>query len=327
MGIMPSDIFQKTQSLLQAPFYSPQGVQITPLLQSEYLSHQIGGQVLLKCENLQTTGSFKIRGATSAMINLSQIDKSKGVVTASSGNHGAATAAAAKALGIPVKIFVPESISSTKEQKILSAGATLVKVPGSADYAETVACDTAKEEGLTYISPYNHIDVMAGQGTIAHEILAQQNNIDAVFMSVGGGGLISGVGSYLTETSPEINTIGCWPENAPAMHECMKAGKIISVTEQSTLSDGTAGGIEEGALTLPICQKVISDTVLVSEKEIISAMSSIYHEHGFIIEGAAGVAVAGLIKNKDAYQGKKVVIILCGKNIEQGVFNSALGLA
>lgn len=321
-----ASINSRIQTVLDKPFYSPGGVVATPLIYSDHLSEHSGCNVYLKCENLQTTGSFKIRGATSAILNLSKSDKSKGVITASSGNHGAATASAAQAQGMPVSIYVPTSISSVKEIKITDLGARLIKIEGAGENAEREAVKAAREEGLTYVSPYNHVDVVAGQGTIAEELLNDLPELDAVFVSVGGGGLISGIGSVLKTRKPQVEIVGCWPENAPCMLECMEAGKVIEVHETDTLSDATAGGLEEGALTVPLCQEVISATVTVSEYEIAQAMKLVYQHHGYVIEGAAGVALAGLLKNPRPYTGKNVVIVLCGENITQERFDFALNM-
>jgi len=321
-----ASINERITAVLNKSFYSPGGVVATPLIFSDYLSQHSGCNVYLKCENLQTTGSFKLRGATSAILNLSDSDRRKGVITASSGNHGAATAMAAQAQGIPVSIYVPTSISSIKENKITACRARLIKVEGAGENAEREAVRAAKDEGLSYVSPYNHVDIVAGQGTIAHELLSDLPELDAVFISVGGGGLISGIGSGLKIRKPQVEIVGCWPENAPCMLACMQADEIIEVPESDTLSDATAGGLEEGAMTLPLCQEVISTTVTASELEIAQAMKLVHQHHGYIIEGAAGVALAGLLKNPAQYLGKNVVIVLCGENITQEKFDFALSL-
>ncbi|ELR65622.1 Threonine dehydratase [Photobacterium marinum] len=330
MKIDKSIVAQRTAALQEKQFYSDNGVVKTPLVYSKVLSELCRCNLYFKCENLQNTGSFKVRGATSAMLNLSESDKVKGVITASSGNHGAATAMAAKTLGIPVTIYVPTSISAAKEEKILSCGATLIKVPGVGDNAERQAAADAKEQGLTYISPYNDLNIMAGQGTLAPEILEDLPDVDAIFISVGGGGLISGIGSWMKtrgcDANKNVDIVGCWPENAPAMLECMKAGRIIEVPEKETLSDGTAGGIEEGAITLSVCQDVISATTTVTETEIADAMKSVFEHHHYKVEGAAGVALAGLLKNTSKYKNKNVVVLLCGGNISEDKFNSIVNI-
>jgi len=326
VSIDAASINERILAVLDKPFYSPGGVVETPLIYSDDLSEHSGCNVYLKCENLQTTGSFKIRGATSAILNLSKSDRRKGVITASSGNHGAATASAAQAQGIAVSIYVPTSISSVKEKKITDRGARLIKIEGAGENAETEAVKAAREQELSYVSPYNHVDIVAGQGTIAAELLVDLPEIDTVFISVGGGGLISGIGSGLKIQKPRVEIIGCWPENSPCLLECMKAGQVIEVDEKETLSDATAGGLEQGTLTLPLCKEVISSTVTVSELEIARAMKMVHQYHGFVTEGSAGVALAGLLKDPGAYAGKNVVIILCGENITEKRFGFALDM-
>lgn len=327
MSVSVIEVDQQIVALLDRPFYSESGVRKTPLLHSVQLSALSGCNVYLKCENLQTTGSFKIRGATSALLNLGSDDRLRGVITASSGNHGAATATAASAQNIPVSVFVPTSISITKEVKITDCGATLIKIDGGGENAEREAARVSKEKNLTYVSPYNHPDVIAGQGTIAHELLEQLPELDVVFASVGGGGLISGVGSHLQCRKPGVTVVGCWPANATSMLACIEAGKVVEVAETSTLSDGTAGGVDAGAITLPLCQAVITDTVTVTETEIASAMELIKRHHGFVIEGAAGVAVAGMLKERTKHQGDNVVVVLCGENISDQNFELAMQMA
>ncbi|MFT5484788.1 MAG: threonine dehydratase [Halieaceae bacterium] len=327
MSVNVVEVDNKILALLSKPFYSDSGVQKTPLLHSVALSKLSGCNVYLKCENLQTTGSFKIRGATSALLNLGADDRSRGVITASSGNHGAATATAARAQGVAVSVFVPTSISSAKEVKIADGGATLIKIEGGGENAEREASRVARDKNITYLSPYNHVDVIAGQGTIAHELLDQLPELKAVFASVGGGGLISGIGAHLQCHKPGTIIVGCWPENATSMLACIRAGKVIEVAETSTLSDGTAGGVDEGSITLPLCEAVVTDTVTVAEVEIANAMELVKRHHGFVIEGAAGVAVAGMLKESLKFQGKNVVVVLCGENISDQNFELAMRMA
>ncbi|MCL9782256.1 threonine/serine dehydratase [Vibrio sp. S4M6] len=326
MTVSIEEIASTTASLNPATFYNQQGVIDTPLVFSEHLSERCQCQVYLKCEHLQNTGSFKIRGATAAMLSLSSDNKQKGVLTASSGNHGAATAKAAQALSIPVTIYVPTTINAAKEKKIVDCGAQLIKVEGATEKAEQAAAHDAKTQGRTYISPYNDLNVMAGQGTLAVEIDQQLPEVDTIFASVGGGGMIGGLGCTFKSKSDSPTIVGCWPQSAPTMLECMKAGKVVEVKEKETLSDGTAGGLDSGAITLPICQQVIDVTVTVTESEIAQAMKLVYDHHGWIIEGAAGVALASLLKTSTKYQGKNVVVILCGGNIPEQKFHEVISL-
>jgi threonine dehydratase len=324
MTITPKQIADNIETINAERFYSSAGVQITPLLHSQPLSQLHGANVYFKCEHRQTTGSFKMRGATNALLNLTSAQRRQGIVTASSGNHGATTVKAAVELNIPVTVFVPQEISPAKAEKISALGATLVKVPGQGENAEREALLWARQQQQSYISPYNDVNIITGQGSIAKELMQQLPQIDVVFASVGGGGLISGIGSYFSQFKPQVEIVGCWPENAPAMLQCIKAGKVVQVKEQPTLSDGTAGGIEPGSITLPLCMEVIDTSVCVNESMIAKSMYDIMQYTGDKVEGAAGVALAGFEQLSRQFQGKNVVIILCGGNIDQESFDKAI---
>ena len=202
-------------------------------------------------------------------------------------------------------------------------GANTVLVPGVYAKCQKAAHAAAASQGKTFFSPYSHPDVIAGQGTIGLELDSQCPDLAVVFASVGGG-LIGGIGSYLKSLRPEVEIIGCWPENVSAMHQCLERGEIFEAEESETLSDGTAGGIEKGAITFPICQQVIDRHVLVSEAEIASAMRDIAANERFIIEGSAGVAVASALKTASDYRGKKIAVVICGRNIDLGTYRTVL---
>lgn len=287
----------------------------TPLEYSSALSRLTGCEVYLKCEHLQRTGSFKFRGASNKLRLLSPSQREKGVVTASSGNHGLAMAMAARSLGTEVEVYVPEHASPAKTEAIRLLGAKLVHVPGDALAAELTAMHQAGLGNKAYVPPYNDSEVIAGQGTIAMEMLEQENNFDAVFVSVGGGGMISGIGTAFRARSPRTEIVGCWPANAPSMHASLAAGRIVEIVETDTISDGTAGGIEPDAVTFRICQQVIDHCALVTETEIRNAMRLLAASERWMVEGAAGVAMAGMLQNASRYQGQRVAIVLCGRNI------------
>jgi threonine dehydratase len=296
----------------------------TPLQYSPVLSKALGCEVLLKCEHLQPTGSFKIRGATNKVRLMGRSDRHRGVITASTGNHGKAVAHAARAAGVAATVYVAAGTAPCKIDGIRALGAKLVVVDGSPLEAELQARKAAAVQDQTYISPYNDVDVVAGQGTLGLELLDQEPDLDAVFISVGGGGLIGGTGTALKALCPQINVVGVWPSNSPCMLRALEAGKIIDVREQPTLSDGTAGAIEPGSVTFPICEAVIDHTVEVSEAEIAVAMQRVAQADHWMVEGAAGVALAGLIQRAGAYRDKKVAVALCGRNIDSAVYLSAM---
>ena len=277
--------------------------------------------VLMKLENLQESGAFKMRGAANKLLSLPGEQAARGIVTASNGNHALAVATIGRRLGIPVEVFVFEHIDPHRRNRIESLQARVQMVKGGALLAEQTARREAEQSGRTYVSPYNDWDVIAGQGTIAVEILRQlpqfgTERLDAVFVSVGGGGLIGGIGLHLEPVSPDTEVVGCWPENSAVLYECMRAGKIIEVAEQPTLSVSTAGGVESEAITFGVAQQVIDRGVLVSEAEILDAARRVLREDDQLLEGAAAVAVAAFLKSAGDYTDKTVVIVICGGNAD-----------
>lgn len=300
------------------------GARETPLNESGHFSERTETGFLLKGEHLQRTGSFKMRGAMNKVLCLTEEERNQGIITASSGNHGMATAQAGRVGGIEATIYLPETVSAQKLSSIKRLGANTILVPGNGVEAEKTARAAAEQEGKTYVSPYADLDIIAGQGTVGLELAQQCPELAAVFICVGGGGLISGVGSYLKAQRPNVEIIGCWPENAPAMHLCLEKGEIYDTPETETLSDGSAGGIEEGAITFPICQQVIDRHLLISETEIAAAMSDMEAHENFIIEGAAGVALAAALKSASDYRGRKIAAVICGGNISPDSFRAVL---
>ncbi len=291
-------------------------VRETPLEQSAAL-----GGAFLKLEHLQHTGSFKFRGASHKIALLKPEEGAAGVIAASNGNHGLGVAAAAQLRGIAAEVYVSAQVSPAKARRIEAMGARIRVAGDDPLQAEVAARQAAEASGQVFISPYNDAGVVAGQGTIAVELRRQLPQIDAVFVAVGGGGLIAGIGSYLKAVSPQTEIVGCWPANSPVMHACMQAGSVIDVAESPTLSESTAGGLEPGSITLDLCRRVVDRAVFVSEAEILAAMQKVLHEEHWIIEGAAAVAVAAFLKESQRYAGKNVVVILCGRNVSPEVMS------
>lgn len=290
-------------------------VRRTPTQHSPRLSRLSGAEVFLKLENHQLTGSFKVRGAFHKLLCLSPSALGQGVVSASSGNHGAGLAFAAAKLGCQAEVFVPETADDSKVKAIRHYGAR-VHVHGSdCVQAEAEARRYAGEHNGTYVSPYNDREVMVGQGTMAREILEDAGAPDAIFIALGGGGLISGVGGYLKAVTPDVRVMACSPERSPAMHRCLEAGAIIDVPCFDTLSDATAGGVEPGSITLASCQDVIDRSLLLSEGAIAQATRSLIEDEHLLVEGAAGLALAGFLAHVEEFQQQRVVIVLCGANL------------
>ena len=285
----------------------------------------LGRGVFLKLEHLQHTGSFKFRGASNKIAMLTAEQAAAGVITASNGNHGLGVAAAARARGIAAEVYCSAHVSPAKARRMEAFGARVHSVGEDPLTAEVAARRAAEQSERVFISPYNDLDVAAGQGTIAVEMLRQMTGLDAVFVAVGGGGLIGGIGAYFKAVSPRTEIVGCWPENSPVMHECLRAGRVVEVAERPTLSESTAGGLESGSVTLELCKAAIDRSVLVTEDEILKAMRWMLENEHWLIEGAAGVAVAACMKETAKYEGKNVAVVICGRNVSPEVGKVLVG--
>lgn len=287
----------------------------TPLDPSPYFSEITGADVHVKLENLQHTGSFKLRGACNRLLTLDEAQRARGIVAASSGNHGAALAYAMQRLGLRGVIFVPEGTAKPKVDAIRRAGAELEFFGSDGVETENHARAYARERGLCYVSPYNDPEVIAGQGTCGREIAEDLPEVDAVFVAVGGGGLISGIGGWLAAHNPRTRLVSCQPAASAVMTRSIEAGRILDLPSEPTLSDGTAGGIEEGAITFELVRALVDDYVTVSEDEIVAAMRAFIDTHHMLLEGGAGVALAGLVATGRRYAGQRVAVVICGGNI------------
>jgi threonine dehydratase len=287
----------------------------TPLLYSNWLSNYCAGDVYLKMESEQVTGSFKARGSLNKMkwIREQQLDAMP--VTASTGNHGLGFARACDLLNIKGKVYLPHNAVTSKVQAIRAYDVEL-EFHGDDPYTtETYTRQKAEENGWIYISPYNDLQIIAGQGTIGIEILDRISHPDNILTTVGGGGLISGIGSYVKEKSSKTNIIGCQPENSPEMSVSVQAGKYKEIESRPTLSDGSAGGFERDAITFGMCKKLVDDFILISEDEIEETIRSMIEYHSKLVEGSAAVAIASLLKHPERFSDQITVIIVCGANI------------
>lgn len=287
----------------------------TPLLYSNWLSNFCDGDVYLKLENEQITGSFKARGSLNKLkwIQEQQLDALP--VTASTGNHGLGFARACDLLGIEGKVFLPNNAVSSKVEAIRAYDVELEFHGDDPFTTETYARQQAEKRGWIYVSPYNDPQIIAGQGTIGIEITEKIALPDNILATVGGGGLISGIATYMKEKSPKANIIGCQPENSPEMSVSVNAGEYREMESKPTLSDGSAGGFEPDAITFDICKKQVDDFILISENEIRETIRSMIEYHSKIIEGSAAVAVASLLKYPERFTDQTTVIVVCGANI------------
>ncbi|XP_066923193.1 L-threonine dehydratase catabolic TdcB-like isoform X2 [Clytia hemisphaerica] len=296
----------------------------TPLLKSLWLSNLTGCNVYMKMESEQITRSFKIRGAVNKMSSVIE-SGADNVVTASSGNHGLACAYAGSKLGVCVTIYCPLTASPAKLTAIQSySNATVTKHGDECAETESYARSQANNKNIPYMSPYNDVDNIFGQATIAYEILEDLPDVNAVFIPVGGGGLASGISGYLKATNKDIVTIGCQPEGNAAMYHCIQADRILEDNSflKDTLADGVAGGVEPGAVTFDLCKQNIDKWSLVGEDEIEKAVFDMIDKEKKLVEGAACLAIAALLRMKAEFQGKNVVLIMCGGNINTSVVAS-----
>ena len=302
------------QEVLKAENRIRKFIRKTPIEFSPYLSKLCNCNVYLKLESEQLTGSFKIRGAFNKLLSCKN-ELNNGFITASTGNHGKAVAYVSKMLNIKGTVYVPTKVSQTKLEAIKIYGINIKKYDGTSGKTEIHARRVAEKQKIQFISPYNDIDIAAGQGTVGYEVWEQLQNIDAVFVCIGGGGLISGVAGYLKHKNKNLKIFGCEPRNSCAMSASIKVGNVIEVEHKPTLSDGSAGGIEPGSITFDFCKKYVDEYIQVSEKEIKNAMIFMIEKHHKIIEGAAAVPIASLIKKKNLHRNKNIVVVLSGSGI------------
>lgn len=286
----------------------------TPLVPCPWLSEELGADVRWKLENVQHTGSFKLRGATHALLTMAQEQRARGLVAASSGNHGLGLARAAQQLGVPAEIFVPSTTPAKKREAILRYGASVQVHGDDCVVTEAHARAVADESGRTYVSPYNDATVAAGQGTVMHELLQDWPDVDTVYVALGGGGLISGMAAYGKAQRGDVQFVGCSPTASPAMAECVRRGAIVDVPCGDTWSDSTAGGVEAGAVTFGWCRELVDRFVDVEESAIEQAMrDALVHQH-LLVEGAVGVAIAACRADVER-RGNHIAVIVCGGNL------------
>jgi threonine dehydratase len=295
----------------------------TPLQHSGWLSERAGVPVFLKLECWQRTGSFKLRGAYNAVAQLDAESRTRGLVTASAGNHGQGVALVAGELGIPVDIFVPDSAPETKKARIRQYGARLHTVPGIYDDAAEAARVHAENAGAVHLHPFADPRVVAGQGTVGVEVVEALPRVRTVLVPVGGGGLIGGVGLALkTLTGGAARVVGVQSDATPAMHAAFQAGRVVPAPMGDTLADGLSGETE--AVSFERARRVTDDMVLVKESAIAPAIRDLYRHDGIVAEGSAAVVVAAMRDGVVAVDGPTVLVI-SGGNIDAAVLARILG--
>lgn len=296
----------------------------TPLEYSSYYSRSVNAEVYLKLENIQLTGSFKIRGALNRMFKLSSKEKKKGVVTASAGNHAQGVAYGAKLLGVKATIIVPKTTPKTKIKAIKRYGVNLKVFGEDFDKAEAKAHELEKSTGMIFISPYNDLDVIAGQGTIALEILKEKPDINMIIVPIGGGGLISGIAIAAKSINPKIKITGVQSTSSPCMYESIKAGKIIRAKLKPSIAEGIHANIEKDSITFDFVKKHVDKILLVNESEIKKAIKFLLENHHQIAEGAGAVGLAALLKYKKQFKKRKIAVVISGSNIDMGLLKKII---
>jgi len=284
----------------------------------------VGAEVHLKLENLQDSRSFKLRGVINKILSLSEADSQKLLIAASTGNHGAAFAHALQLFGLRGKLFMPKTSAAVKVENVRSTGVPFELVGEDCIEAETHAAAFARLGGHVWISPYNDLDVVHGQGTVAVELMEQLEGVDTVLVPVGGGGLMSGIAAYLNAVDPSIEVIGCQPLNSCVMYESIKAGEILDIESLPTISDGTAGGIESGSITFDLCRRHVDDFILLEEAEIVAAMRFLHEMEGVTIEGAAALSLAAVLKERRRFAGRRIALIVSGGRVDEATMDKVL---
>jgi len=288
----------------------------TPMELSRPLSKICGGEVWLKLENYQVTGSFKIRGATNKLLSLSEEERRRGVVTSSSGNHAQGVAYAARELGVEATVVVPELTPRVKIDAIKEYGVNLIVEGREYMDSERLARRLERDEGLTFVSPYNDLDLIKGQATVALEMVEDQPDLDVVLVPVGGGGLASGVASVYKQAT-DSTVIGVQSVASPVMYECIRRGHIHDIPLMDSYAEGLHGGLEEGSVTYEICRDLIDSWIILEEDAILEAIGFMLHSHHMLVEGAAAVGPAAVMTDPGRFKDKRVCIIISGGNLSE----------
>lgn len=288
----------------------------TPILTSSSINRITGSEIYFKCENFQKVGAFKFRGATNAVLSLSKEEAECGVATHSSGNHAQALALAAKQNGINAFIVMPDNSPHVKQDAVREYGGNIIFCEPTLKAREETLNNVVAETGAVFIHPYNNYNVIAGQGTAALEILEDMDEFDCIITPVGGGGLLSGTSLTVKSIAPEINVFAAEPEGADDAYHSFKSGEIVPSINPKTIADGLLTSL--GDKTFNIISKLTDDIFRVSDKQIIEAMKLIWQRMKIIVEPSAAVTLGAVLTNPDFFNGKRIVCIISGGNVDLG---------
>lgn len=288
----------------------------TPVLTNQYLNELVGGSIYFKCENFQKVGAFKMRGAASASLRLNTDTMKNGIATHSSGNHAQAVARAAQVLGIPAYIVMPKNAPEIKVEGTRSYGAEIIFCEPTQNARETTLAEVVSKTGAHFIHPYDNYDVIAGQASVALELLEDFPSLDMVMAPVGGGGLLSGTALAVHYMNPNIIVLGAEPKRVADAYRSLKSGQIEQNQRTDTIADGLRTTL--GELTLDIIKRHVTEILTAEEDEIIQAMRLIWERMKIIIEPSCAVPLATILANKETFRGKKTGVILTGGNVDLG---------
>lgn len=297
----------------------------TPLERSGPLSRDFAADIHVKWECDQVTGSFKLRGALNKLRSLSPGERARGVVSASTGNHGLAISHAAKLEGVGLKLFLPETVAAVKRERIEALGVDVEVRGASCDRAEALAREFAAGAGRVFVSPYNDPDIVLGAATTGLELAADPARFDDVLVPLGGGGLVAGIAGYLKAVRPSVRVFGVEPDTSAFMAASIAAGRLVDIEERPTVADAVAGGIEPGSITFPLCRDLLDGIAVVPEALVPRAMALVHERHGRTVEGAGALPFAALLHEPARWAGRSVVAVVSGGNISAARFREVTG--
>lgn len=295
---------------------SLRGVAIrTPLLPAQWLTDAVRSEVRLKCENLQHAGAFKIRGAYTMLARMADADRRRGVITYSSGNHGQALALAARIFGVRAVIVMPTTAPAVKMQGARDLGAEIVLEGTTSTHRMERALALADQHGYMVVPPFDHTDIIAGQGTVGLEILEDWADVEAVLVPIGGGGLASGVAAYIKQAKPEVRVVGVEPETADAMYQSIEARELVTIEAKGSIADGLMP-VRPGALTFAHAAEFMDEIVRVSDDAILDATRSVIRSSRVVVEFSGAATVAALLSGRFDPAGRRTACVLSGGNLD-----------